>query len=224
VRIGVLGATGPAGGGLAARLASVGHEVTLGSRDRARAEAAVEERRVKWGDRVARLRPATNAEAAAEDLVVIAVPWQAAAATARDHADALAGSVVISMANGLERKGREFRAVLPEGGSVTETVQAAAPAARVVAAFQHVPAAAFDLLDDDVESDVVIAGDDDGARRAVLELIATIPGMRGFDAGSLGQALPIEAFAAVLLSVNVRYPGHVLAHLRLAGIEPEGRR
>ena len=40
MRIGILGATGPAGRGLAARLASVGHEVLFGSRavDKARLE------------------------------------------------------------------------------------------------------------------------------------------------------------------------------------------
>ena len=43
MRIGVLGGTGPAGQGLAARLAAVGHDVILGSRDRDRAEGIVDE-------------------------------------------------------------------------------------------------------------------------------------------------------------------------------------
>jgi NADPH-dependent F420 reductase len=224
MRIGVLGATGPAGGGLAVRLASVGHDVILGSRDPARAEAAVAERRARWGERVSKLRAGGNAEAAAADLVILAVPWDAAAPTARDHAAAFAGKVVISMANGLERRGREFRAILPEGGSVAEAVQAAAPDARVVVAFQHVPAAAFDDLDDDLESDVVVAGDDDEARATTVELVESMPVLRGFDVGSLAQAAAIEAFAAVLLSINVRHKGKVKAHLRFGGVEPGSRR
>jgi 8-hydroxy-5-deazaflavin:NADPH oxidoreductase len=222
MRIGVLGATGPAGGGLAVRLTDVGHAVVLGSRDPARAEAAVAGRRDKWGDRIAGLQAGSNADAAAQDLIVLSVPWDAAATTAGDHAEAFAGKVVISMANGLERQGREFRAILPEGGSVTAAVQAAAPQARVVAAFQHVPAAAFDALDNPLRSDVLIAGDDDAARAAVLELIATMPILRGFDSGSLAQAAAIEAFAALLLSVNVRYKGR--SHVELGGVDPEHRR
>jgi NADPH-dependent F420 reductase len=221
VNIGVLGATGPAGGGLAARLASVGHEVVLGSRDPTRAIAAVAERGAKWGPRIVTLRAGANAEAAAADLVVLAVPWDAAAATARSHAGQLAGKVVVSMANGLERTGREFRAVLPEGRSVAEAVQLAAPDARVVVAFQHVPAAAFDDLEHELESDVIVAGNDAAARVAVLELIGTMPALRGFDAGSLSQAQAVEAFAAVLLSINVRYKGKSYVHI--GGVDPGGR-
>lgn len=224
MNIGVLGATGPAGGGLAVRLASVGHEVVLGSRDPARAVAAVAERRTKWGPRIATLRAGGNAEAAAADLVVLAVPWDAAAPTARSHADQLSAKVVVSMANGLERTGREFRAILPEGRSVAEEVQLAAPDARVVVAFQHVPAAAFDDLENELESDVIVAGNDGAARLAVLELIGTMPALRGFDAGSLSQALAVEAFAAVLLSINVRYRGKGNSYVHIGGVDPEARR
>jgi hypothetical protein len=116
VQIGVLGATGPAGKGVAARLADLGHEVRAGSRDRARAEATVKELQAKWGDRLASLVPATNAEAAAApDLVVNATTWEGSVPTAREHAGALAGKVVVAMGNGLERVGREFHLVLPAG-------------------------------------------------------------------------------------------------------------
>ena len=37
MRIGIVGGTGPAGSGLAARLASVGHDVVIGSRSKYRA-------------------------------------------------------------------------------------------------------------------------------------------------------------------------------------------
>lgn len=218
MEIGVLGATGPAGRGLAARLASVGHAVRAGSRDETRAEAVVGDLRDQWGVRVEGLVAATNAEAAqAADLVVIATTWEGAVDTAAQHADALAGKPVVAMANGLERVGREFRPVLPEGTSLTHLVQDAAPEARVVAAFQHVPAAAFAALDVPLESDVVVCGDDDGARGVVLNLVAGIPDLRAFDGGSLVNAVGIEAFAAVLLTCNLRHRGK--GTLRLLGLE-----
>jgi 8-hydroxy-5-deazaflavin:NADPH oxidoreductase len=217
VKIGVIGATGPAGKGLAARLASIGREVVVGSRDRARAEKVVADLRERWGDRVAGLEAGANAEAASADVAVLAVPWEGAVDTARTHSDALAGKVVIAMANGLRKEGREFRPVLPGEGSVSMAVQKAVPDVRVVAAFHLVPAAAFGDLDHPMESDVIACGDDDDARATVLELIAGIPDLRAFDGGSLVNAVGIEAFSAVLLTINLRHGGK--AALRLLGVE-----
>ena len=214
----MLGATGPAGRGLASRLAAVGHTVRAGSRDRSKAEGVVAEVREEWGERVAGLDGVSNEDAAkATDLVVIATTWEAAVATAADHATDLAGKTVISMANGLERVGREFNPVLPEAGSVSQAVQNAAPDARVVAAFHLVPAAALGQLDEPLQSDVVVVGNDDDARRTVLDLIVGIPDLRAFDAGSLANAVGIEAFAALLLTVNLRHKGK--GTLRLLGLD-----
>ncbi|MCJ7672938.1 MAG: NADPH-dependent F420 reductase [Acidimicrobiia bacterium] len=218
MEIGVLGATGPAGRGLAARLASLGHEVVAGSRDANRSAEAVAEMSERWGSRVATLTSGTNADAAeARDLVVVATVWDAAVETTHEHAALLDGKVVIAMANGLERVGKEFHPVLPAEGSLAAAMQVAAPGARVVTAFQHVPAAAFAALDDPLESDVIVCGDDEGARGTVLDLVDEMVNLRGFDGGSLTNAVGIETFAALLLSINVRYKGK--GTLRLLGVE-----
>jgi hypothetical protein len=218
MEIGVLGATGPAGRGLAARLADAGHTVLAGSRDPARAAAMVSEVHTRWGPRVASLRPATNEEAAAaRDVVVVATNWEASLDTTREYADQLAGKVVVAMANGLTKVGREFQAVLPTEGSLAAAMQAAAPDARIVAALQHVPAAAMGELDQPLATDVVVCGDDDDARAQVIGLLDEIPGLRAFDGGSLANAAGVEAFAAVILTVNLRHRGH--ATLRLDGVE-----
>ena len=215
MRIGVLGGTGPAGQGVAARLAALGHTVILGSRDRDRAERIVDELRARWGDRVETLEAGTNPQAADAEIVVVATVADAAIPTARYLADKLSGKVVVSMANGLVKHGREFRATFPEEGSIAEAIQAAAPDARVVAALQHIPAAALGDLDHDVESDVLVVGDDDQARTTVLDLIDAVPGLRAFDAGSLANARGIEAVAAPLLTINLRHKGE--ATLRIDG-------
>jgi NADPH-dependent F420 reductase len=215
MRIGVLGGTGPAGQGVAVRLAALGHEVILGSRERDRAERIVDELAARWGDRLKTLEPGSNEDAADADVVVVATMANAAVDTARSVAAALDGKVVISMANGLEKRGREFRCVVPEEGSIAEAIQAAAPGAKVVAALQHVPAAALGDLDGELASDVLVAGDDAAASTVVLDLIDSIPGLRAFDAGSLHNARGIEAIAASLLTVNLRHQGE--ATLRITG-------
>jgi NADPH-dependent F420 reductase len=218
MQIGVLGATGPEGRGFTARVAGLGHEVIAGSRDRSRAEAAVAELRDRWGDRVSGLKAGVNADAAAAELVVVAVQWEGAVETVRQHAPALSGKVVISIANGLTKRGREFLPVLPDGQSLAESMQAAAPGAHVAAAFQHIPAAALADLERPVDGDVVVCADDDDARDTVLMLANSIPDLRGFDGGSLANAIGIEAFAALILTINLRHRGK--ASLRLIGVEP----
>ncbi|MFM7615937.1 MAG: NADPH-dependent F420 reductase [Actinomycetes bacterium] len=216
MRIGILGATGPAGRGLAARLADVGHDVIAGSREAARAEAVVAELREKWGERVARLTPGDNADACDADVVVVAVNADAALATCRYFADQLQGRIVVSMANDLTRNGSEFNAVLPPHGSIAKEMQALLWRSQVVTAFHLVPAAEFGALDERMESDVVACGDDDEARSTLMEIIRTIPDLRAFDGGSLENAVGMETFAAVLLTINIRHK--VRAGLRLSGV------
>lgn len=204
----MLGATGPAGRGIAARLASVGHDVIAGSRDPTRSAKTVASLRERWGDRVGGLRSGSNDDAAAaRELVIVATTWEAAVDTAAAHAPALADKVVVCMANGLEKVGDEFRAVLPDEGSLAQALQAAARDARVVAAFQHIPAKSFAELDETLRSDVIVCADDDDARAVVIALVESIPELRAFDGGSLANAIGIEAFAALLLSVNLRHRG-----------------
>ncbi len=218
MNIGVIGGTGPAGKGLAARLADLGHEVVLGSRDPARGAGIVAELQAEWGERLAGLVGAGNAAAAAADLVILAVPWEGAADTAAAHAPALAGKVVVSMVNGLEKVGRGFRPVLPPAGSVAEQVQESAPAARVTSAFHLVPAAHWIALDTPLEQDVIACGNDDAARDELLALISGLPDLRAFDGGLLANSAGLEAFTSVMLTVNLRHKGK--SSLRLLGVEP----
>ncbi|MCP4434314.1 MAG: NADPH-dependent F420 reductase [Actinomycetia bacterium] len=217
MKIGVLGATGPAGSGLAARLASVGFEVVLGSRSRYRA-MEVRDRLVEaWPDRELNIEAGDNHEASAVgDVVVIATPWDAAASTAEECSAELAGKVVISMANALAKVGHEFQPLVPPRGSVAASVQAAVPKSLVSATFHHVPAKELGDLAHPVESDVLVCSDHPEATATTLEIVAKVPDLRGVDAGELSNAAPIEAFAAVLLQVNVKYKTRVA--IRFTGL------
>ena len=221
MRIGIIGGTGPAGVGLAARLASVGYETVLGSRSKYRAmesrDALVEEY-PQIGDL---LSYGDNRAAADCDVVVIATPWDSAATMAQDHASYLKGKIVISMANALVRVGKEFQPLVPPRGSVAAHVQAAVPQSKVVAAFHHLPAKELGNIGEPIDSDVLICGDDPKAVMQVSEIVAKIPGCRPLDAGELSNATAIEAFTAVLLQLNVRYKTRVAP--KLTGIKSDPR-
>lgn len=170
-----------------------------------------------WPDLRELLGYGDNQAAAACDMVVIATPWDSAASTAQENEDLLKGKIVISMANALVRVNKEFQPLVPPRGSVAAHVQAAVPECRLVAAFHHLPASELGHIDEPIDSDVLICGDDPAAVRAVSDIVAEIPGCRPLDAGELSSATAIEAFTAVLLQLNVRYKTRVAP--KLTGIE-----
>jgi 8-hydroxy-5-deazaflavin:NADPH oxidoreductase len=205
VHIGVLGGTGPAGRAVAARLASVGLEVTIGSRSKDRAAETCGRIVERWPGRQLPLQPGDNADAAAADLVIVATPWDAAASTAASVAERLGGKVVVSMANAIARLGDEFICLIPPRGSIAAGVQAAVPAARVSAALHHVPARHLAQLDADLDCDVLVCSDYPDAADATVALLHNVPGLRALDAGRLSSAGPIETLTPVLLQLNLRY-------------------
>lgn len=214
MKVGVLGATGPAGRGLAARLASVGLRVYAGSRDLAKAESSVRQLQERWGDRMARIEPVLNANAAKlGEIVVLGTTAAATVATAGDHADALAGKPLVSMASSMQKVGANFRSDPTQEGSIAAAVQAAAPDALVAAALHHVPAAAFLDLSRPMTGDVVVVSDHLEALRATEALVSAMPDLRALDGGSLENALGLESFTAVILTVNLRYGGRATLQL-----------
>ena len=154
-----------------------------------------------------------NELAAGADVAVLATPWDAAATTATDHQEALAGKIVICMANALVRVGHEFQPLVPPRGSVAAHVQAAVPRCRVVAALHHLPAKELSHLGHPVDSDVLVCSDDAEAATTVASIVSRIPGCRPLNAGELSNAMAIEAFTAVLLQLNVRYKTRVAPKL-----------
>jgi len=213
MRIGILGGTGPAGRGLALRLGAAGDEVVIGSRDAARADSVARRLVEAWPDHRLALTGASNEGTAASDLVVVATPWDSAVSTVKPLAAALEGTVVVSMANALAKEGREFLALVPPRGSVAASIQAAVPRSLVSAAFHHLPASEMERLTTPLAADVLVCSDHSEATEATVALVDRIEGLRGIDAGSLSQAAPIEAFTAVLVTVNIRHRVHAAVQL-----------
>jgi hypothetical protein len=204
VKVAIVGGTGAFGRGLAARWREAGVEVTIGSRDAARAR----ERAAVLG-----VAGATNHEAVRDaDLVVLAVQSSAAIATARELAPALGAAPVLCVASDLRF---EHGAVFParNAGSIAEDV-AAIVAGPVVSGFHALPAAQLaqaGLLDEDV----LVCGDDADAKRLVLELGQHLVSGRALDAGPLANSRALEGMTAVIVHVNRTYK--IVAGLKLTG-------
>jgi len=216
MHVGILGGTGPAGRGVAVRLAEAGVRVTVGSRDAERAAHIVSEMQERVPAVGAMLEGADNAGAAEAELVVVATPWDSARGTVHALREPLAGKVVVSMANALVKEGREMWALMPPRGSCAAAIQAALPGSLVSAAFHHLPASEMEDLESGLQADVLVCSDHPEATAATLGLIQQMKGLRPIDAGSLNQAAAIEAFTAVCITVNIRHKVHTT--LRLVGI------
>jgi NADPH-dependent F420 reductase len=201
---------------VAVRLARAGVSVTLGSRDAERAAGVASEVVARWPDLTLPISGSDNEGAAAADLVILATPWDSAIPTVRSLREALAGKVVVSMANALVKEGREMLALIPPRGSVAAAVQAAVPASLIAAAFHHLPASEMEDLESGLEADVLVCSDHPDAAAATIELIELMDGLRPLNAGSLSQAAAIEAFTAVCITLNIRHKAH--STLRMLGI------
>ena len=188
----------------------------LGSRSKYRALEVRDKIQAKWSDRELSLEAGDNHDAASAEVVFIATPWDAAAATAKECERELKGKVVISMANALAKVGHEFQPLVPPRGSVAASVQAAIPRSLVAATMHHVPAKELGDIDHPVESDVLVCSDHPSATATTIDIVSRIPDLRAVDAGELSNAAPIEAFAAVLLQVNVKYKTRVA--IRFTGL------
>jgi len=142
MRIGVLG-TGMAGKTLAARLAGLGHDVMVGTRDVAATLARTELDLAGgppfsvWHGQHPEIKLGTQAEAAAHGAIVVNATAGAASIAALTAAGAanLAGKVLLDIANPLDSsRGMPPTLLVKDTDSLAEQIQRAFPEARVVKA------------------------------------------------------------------------------------------
>jgi predicted dinucleotide-binding enzyme len=190
VDIAIIGA-GNVGTALAGALARAGHRVTISAKHQQHAEQAAE---------------ATGAGAAASnkdaieagDVVILAVPGTAVDGIVGEVGDELAGKVVVDVSN------RPTPDPSGPGTSAAEELQARIPDASVVKAFNTAFATRqADPVVGGVAADGYVAGDDDAAKQAVLDIVESI-GFRPVDAGSLAAARTLEGMAWLNINRNMQ--------------------
>lgn len=182
MKIAIIG-TGNMGAGLAAALATAGHELSLGARDPAKAAALAE--RIGHGA----IGGGIEAAAKLADLLILALPF-AAAAEAIKLAGDITGKVLIDISNPISA---DYKALtIGHTTSAAEEIQKLAPQARVVKAFNTIFAP---LLAAEARAgktlQVFVAGDDVAANVAVAAIAESI-GFEAVEAGPLSNSRFIE--------------------------------
>ncbi|RLI81132.1 NADPH-dependent F420 reductase [Archaeoglobales archaeon] len=206
MKIALLGGTGHLGIGLAVRFAILGHDVIVGSRKLEKAKMKAEEYNdilESLGEK-ARVRGLANEDAAREaDVSVFTIPWEHAFSTAEFLKVALKDKIVVSPLVPMEKRGKTFYYTkLPEGSAAEKL--ASILDSKVVSAYQTIPAEKFARFDESFEWDVAVCGDDEEAKKIVIDLTNQIDGLRAFDAGPLAVSSMVESITPLLINIMVR--------------------
>jgi NADPH-dependent F420 reductase len=174
-----------------------GHEVEIVDRDTAEAQKLAKE----LGGSASALD--TEAPFGGE-VVILALYYPGIKAAAREYADRLAGKVVVDITNPVDTETWD-RLATPPGTSSAEEIQGLLPEeTRIVKAFNTTFAPT--LIAGEVagqQLDVLIAGDDDEAKRKVAQLAADA-GLRPIDVGPVRRAEQLEHLG--LLHISLQQP------------------
>jgi hypothetical protein len=192
MRIAIIG-TGRVGSAIARGIKGKGHAVTLGARNPAAAEvAALAEETDSRCDQPA-------AAAAAAEVVILALPWDAAEGAVRALGD-LNGKIVIDCMNPLAMIEGALGLAIGHTTSGGETVQAWLPGARVVKTLNQVGAEVMADTTRFAQRPVqLMAGDDAEAKAAVGRILSDL-GFEALDAGDLRRARLLEPFGMVWIN------------------------
>jgi len=201
--IAVLGGTGKEGRGLAIRWAHAGYAVIIGSRDPDRAAAAAAELNTLLGKEPI-VRGLGNVAAAREcDIAVLSVPYEAHAATLASIKETVQNKLLIDVAAPLDPDNKRRVRRLASGSAGQEAQQFLGENVRVVSAFQNVSYTHLANLNEILDCDVLVCGNDKDAKRQVIEL-ARAANMIAFDAGPIENAVVAEGLTAVLININIQ--------------------
>lgn len=203
--IALIGGTGAEGRGLAARFASAGLRVLVGSRSPDRAAAAVKALQAGRGDLP--LSAATNDEAiAASDTIVLAVPFPCVSRLLdAQHARFKSGALLIDVTVPVVFDGAQPRLLDVSEGSAAEHIRRRLPdGVALAASLKTIPARVLSGVAP-LDCDEFVCGDSESARARTIALLRLIPGLRPLDAGPLDSARTFERMAMLAITLNRRY-------------------
>ncbi|MFW8634898.1 NADPH-dependent F420 reductase [Cribrihabitans pelagius] len=202
--IAIIGGTGPQGQGLALRFARAGIPVALGSRDGGRSAGIAAELMAKLPEGAAEITGVDNetATAAADEMVILAVPFSAHNATLEALKPALAGKILVDIVVPL-KEGDPKKVDMPPEGSATEAAQALlGDEIPVIGALHNVSATTLNNLDWPINCDILVCGNSLPARKKVIELVRALD-VEAYNAGDAEAARCIEAITPILIRLNI---------------------
>jgi len=213
MRISLLGGTGDIAEGLVLRWSKVGHEIYIGSRSEEKAQGIASEyiEKLKSLGIAPKIHGMANADAAREsEVIIISIPPEYAASTIEQVGSNITNQIVVTPVVSMKKEGKSFLFNPPaQGSSALEIKEKLPETARLVSAYHNLPAKELANIDEDLNYDVVICGDDDEAKKIISKLTEEMQNLRVLDAGALDVSPMIEAITPLIVNLNIKYkPQH----------------
>ncbi len=207
MKVAILGGTGNIGVGLSLRLAVANYSVVVGSRSEDKARKKVEEynsilNKLGCENRIGFADNSTASKIC--DITILAIPYKHAFSTAKSLREELEGKIVVSPVVPMKKEGNTFVYDPPEEGSAAEKIASILDCSKVVSAFQTVPAKKFSNMNSKFDWDVPVCGDDEKAKKTVMDLVNSIDGLRALNAGPLKSSRLIESITPLLINLAIK--------------------
>jgi NADPH-dependent F420 reductase len=203
VKIGIVGGTGKIGEGMAMRLSCI-YEVLVGSRDEEKAKLTCDTCLKSASDRKmpCDVKWVSNQEAVTgSDVIILAIPFKHLDSTVAGLTG-FEGKIVISPINPMDKQ-EYFEFNPPAEGSAALHLKTLLPAsARICVAFNNIAGSRWRDIDQELEYSVAVCGDDEPAKRVVMDIIDRISLLKSYDAGPLVMSPVIEGMTALLNNIG----------------------
>jgi predicted dinucleotide-binding enzyme len=208
MKVTIVGA-GNMGRAIATRALAGGHEAEIVDRDPTEARRLAEE----LGGSASALEPDVPFGG---EVVVFALYYPGIKDAVKQYRDRLGGKVVVDITNPVDTDTWDRLATAPGSSSAEEIAQLVPQDSSVVKAFNTTFAGTLDAGEvDGQQLDVLIAGDDDEAKKKVAQLVSD-GGLRPVDVGPLTRAQQLEQLGFLHISLqqprNLGYGSTIKLH------------
>ena len=194
MKVTIVGA-GNMGRAIGTRAVAGGHEVEIVDHDPSDAGAVAQE----LGGSASALDPGAPFGG---EVVVFAVYYPAIKDAVGQYADEIAGKVVVDITNPVDTETWDRLATVPGSSSAEEVAELVPDGTSVVKAFNTSFAPTLVAAEVDGQPlDIFIAGDDEGAKQKVSQLVSD-GGLRPLDVGPLARAQQLEHLGFLHISIQ----------------------
>ena len=219
MKISIIGGTGGMGEGFALRWV-VNHEITIGSRDAEKAKKSAEQYMntalssygnslkgtIKGADYVS--------SATGSDILILSIPYESIRLTCDSISNNIANDcIIVSPIVPMERNDVGFTYVPFEKSmkSGAHLLAENLPGKKVVSAFHTISEVKLKNINESLDSDTFVCGDDQDAITKLNQLIGEIKGLRPLYLGSLAISYQAEVLTPMLLNAakknKLKHPG-----------------
>lgn len=207
MKIAILGGTGSIGEGFALRWAAK-HDIMVCSREIDKAVKAAGDYTgtlLNKGLLCCGITGCKNETAIGDaDVVVLSVPYQGVVPLLKSLKPFFKDQIVISLVVPM-KKNKLFEYTPPEQGSAALEIKDILPeSVKVISAYHNISAKKLANLDMNLDYDVVVCGDDEDAKKTVMELTREIKNLHPLDGGGLASSYMIESLTPFLINLAMR--------------------